>query len=380
MKPVVSSAKAYLKARQKIVRQALKKLKLDGLLLTHPPDLAYLSNFTGNDSIGLITANDFFLVTDFRYKEQAQIEAAWLKVNMREGKMADALAQTAADSKALRIGFEANFTAFGQVHALQKALQELAKKKPAAGRIELSPIEDVMVNIRKVKDDVEVDLVRKSIDVAEEAYLATREQIKVGQTENYVAGLLGFELRCRGAEGSSFPVIVASGAGSSLPHYRPTEKLVESNQPLLIDWGALFNGYCSDLTRTLLIGRVSPRIKKAYKVVLDAQLAAIDFLRPGVTTRQADKVARDLIDKAGYKKCFGHGLGHGIGRDIHELPRMSKTTLEEELRPGMIVTVEPGVYLPGHGGVRIEDDVLITHSGHEVLTSVDKSFEGCHIE
>jgi Xaa-Pro aminopeptidase len=372
-KPAVSRAKAYLKARQKHVRDALKQLKLDGLLLTHPADLAYLTNFTGDDSVGLITEKDFFLITDFRYVEQAEQEAGWLKMVLREGKMSDAAAKTLADAKVNRVGFEANFTTFGQVHAIDKASKDL---RP----IELVPLEDVMVNIRKVKDDHEVDLIRKSCAIAEEAFDAIRSEIKEGHTENYLAGLLVFELRSRGASNSSFPVIVAAGANSSLPHYRPGEAMVARDQPLLIDWGALYDGYCSDLTRTLMIGRVSSRMKQIYKVVLDAQQTAIKFLRPGVTTRQADQVARDVIADAGFAKEFGHGLGHGIGRDIHEMPSMRKNGGEEELRPGMIVTVEPGIYLPGEGGVRIEDDVLITHSGCEVLTSLDRSLEGCHIE
>jgi Xaa-Pro aminopeptidase len=333
MKDAVSPATSYLQVRQKSVRHALHELKLDGLLLTHPPDLAYLSHFTGDDSVGLLTGDDFFLVTDFRYKEQAQIEAPWLKVTMREGKMADALAATILNSSARRIGFEANFTPFGQARALEKSLKDLK-----AGSVELIPVEDVMVNIRKIKDEVEIDIIRKAVAIAQDAYLAVRKQLKVGQTENYLAGLM------------------------------------------VIDWGARFKGYCSDLTRTLLLGRVSPKIEKAYKVVLEAQQAAIAFLRPGVTTSQTDRIARDLIAKAGMGDLFGHGLGHGIGLDIHELPTMRKTGGEEELRPGMIVTVEPGVYLPGEGGVRIEDDVLITHAGHEVLSSLDKSFEGCHLE
>ena len=155
---------------------------------------------------------------------------------------------------------------------------------------------------------------------------------------------------------------------------------MQRDQPLLIDWGAVYKGYCSDLTRTLMVGRVSSRIKQIYKTVFEAQEAAIKFLRPGVTTMQADRVARDVIERAGFGEEFGHGLGHGIGREIHELPTMRKTGGEEELRPGMIVTVEPGIYLPGEGGVRIEDDVLITHSGCEVLSSLDRTFEGCHIE
>ncbi len=375
-KPVVSRAKAYLKARQKNVRDALKELKLDGILLTHPPDLAYLTNFTGEDSVGLITEKEFILVTDFRYREQADQEAGWLKQVIREGKMSDAIAQTLVNAKVKRIGFEANFTTFGQVHAIDKAVQATEGAKP----VELVPLEDVMTTIRKVKDDNEIDLIRKSVGVAEEAFDAIRSEIKEGQAENYLAGLLVFELRSRGATNSSFPVIVAAGANSSLPHYRPGEALIQRDQPLLIDWGALYKGYCSDLTRTLMVGRVGSKVKQIYKVVLEAQNAAIAFLRPGVTTRQADQVARDVIDRAGFGKEFGHGLGHGIGREIHELPSMRKIGGEEELRPGMVVTVEPGIYLPGEGGVRIEDDVLITHSGCEVLSTLDRSFEGCHIE
>jgi Xaa-Pro aminopeptidase len=292
------------------------------------------------------------------------------------------------------VGFEANFATFGQIASLDRAVKEQAKEAKASGKknsakaaapaaeIELVPLEDVMTNLRKVKDDHEIDLIRKAVAVAEESFIAIRDRgdIKVDETESYLAGLLIFELRSRGAGGTSFPPIVATGTNSSLPHYRPSEARVQRDQPLLFDWGALYNGYCSDLTRTFMIGRVAPRMKQIYKIVLEAQQTVISFLRPGVTTMQADRVARDVIEKAGFGEQFGHGLGHGIGRDIHELPTLRKTGGDEELRPGMIVTVEPGIYLPGEGGVRIEDDVLITHSGAEVLSSLDKSFEGCHIE
>ncbi len=370
----VTRAKAYLKVRQKNVRDAMKELQIDGLLLTHPSDIAYLSNFGGEDSVALVTDKDVHLVTDFRYEEQAQLEAGWMKLSIRDGKMEDALAKVVAGAKGKRFGYEANFATVGQIDALTRALKE------AGSGAQLVPVENVMLNIRKVKDDHEIDLIRKSVAIAEEAFNAIRDEIKVGQTENYLAGLMVFELRSRGATNSSFPVIVAAGANSSLPHYRPAEVLVQRDQPLLIDWGAIYKGYCSDLTRTLMVGRVSPKMKQIYKVVYEAQQAALKFLRPGITTVQADRVARDVIDNAGFGKQFGHGLGHGIGRDIHEFPALRKIGHEEELRPGMIVTVEPGIYLPGEGGVRIEDDVLITHSGCEVLSSLDKSFESCHLE
>jgi Xaa-Pro aminopeptidase len=373
----VTRAKAYLKARHKAVRTALDELELDGLLLTYPPDLAYLTNFTGDDSIGVITQKDFSLVTDFRYVEQAQIEAGWLKQVKREGKMSDALAKAIVDAKAKRVGFEANYMTFGQVKALDKALADLLGKPDA---VELVPIEDVMLNLRKVKDDHELPLIRKSVEVAQEAFEAIRESIQPGETESHLAGLLILELRSRGASDVSFPPIVAAGPNSSLPHYRPQDVELKKDQPVLFDWGAIVEGYCSDLTRTFMIGNVSTRMKQIYKVVLEAQLAAIAFMRPGVTTRQVDRVARDVIDKAGFGEFFGHGLGHGIGRYIHEAPSMRKVGGEEELKPGMILTVEPGIYLPGEGGVRIEDDVMITHSGCEVLSNLPKAFEDCHIE
>ena len=377
MQQPVVKPKAYLKARQKNVREAMKALDLDGLMLTHPPDLAYLTNFTGDDSVGLFTKKDLYLVTDFRYTEQAALEAAWLKTVCREGqiaKMADALAHAFKEAGVKRVGFEVNYTTVGQFDALTGALKAVGHK------CELLPLEDVMVNQRKVKDDHEIGLIRKSADVAEEAFNAVRGEIQAGQTEGYLAGLLVMEMKARGASDPSFPPIVATGPASSLPHYRPGDKTILNDALLLFDWGAKVEGYCSDMTRTFALGRVSPKLRKIHNVVLEAQLAAIDFLRPGVTTRQADQVARDVIDRAGYDKYFGHGLGHGIGRDIHEMPSMRKVGGEEELRPGMVVTVEPGIYLPGEGGVRIEDDVLITHSGCEVLTTLPKRFEDCHIE
>jgi Xaa-Pro aminopeptidase len=376
MIPVVSKAKAYLKVRHKAVRDALKELQLDGLLLTHSPDLAYLTNFVGEDSVGLITTKGFCLIADFRYHQLAIAEAGWLEIILREASMAGAVVAALSQAKPRRIGYDVNYTTVGQAKALERALVE-RKLEPG---VELVPLENVMANLRKVKDDHEIDLIRKAVGVAEEAFESVRPEIKPGLSENHLAGLLIFELRSRGASDSSFPVIVAAAGASALPHYRPGEALIQRDQPLLFDWGATYKGYCSDLARTLIVGRVSDKIKKIYRVVLEAQMTAINFLRPGVTSLQADRVARDVVEKAGYGKLFGHGLGHGIGREIHELPLMRKDSYEDELRPGMVVTVEPGIYLPGEGGVRIEDDVLITHSGCEVLSSLPKTLEDCHIE
>jgi Xaa-Pro aminopeptidase len=370
----VRKSKTYLNLRQSAVRNAMKQLKIDTLLLTTPPDLAYLSDFSGDDSIGILTQKDFSLVTDFRYKEQVEIEAHWLKVVMREGKMSDALAAALAKTKSRKVGFQANRTTYGQTDALRKAIKSTAQS------IELIPLDDFLVTIRQKKDTHEIQIIREAVKVAEGAYAALRKQIKVGQSENFLAGLLVFEMRQRGASDGSFPAIIAAGPNSSLPHYRPGKAVVRRNQPLLIDWGAYYKGYCSDLTRTLLIGNVKPVMKEIYKIVLEAQLAAIATLGPGVSTRTADSAARNIIDRAGYKERFGHGLGHGIGREIHELPVLRKSGDEEVLQPGMIVTVEPGIYLPGIGGVRIEDDVLITPRGCDILSSLNKTFEDACID
>ena len=381
-KPAVSRAKAYLQARHQAVRSALQQMNLDGFLLTTPEDLSYLTDFTGDDSVGLITRDNFFFVTDFRYKQQSREEVGWTDVTVRAGDMADSIAKVLNKSKAAKVGFEANGATVGQIRAIERAMESAKKSASANGnaRPELVPVEDVMLALRKVKDDHEVALIRKSVATAEVAYNAIRDEIKVGQTEAYLAALLDFEMRYRGASGSSFNTIVASGTRSALPHYRPQEKPVQRDQVLLIDWGAVVGGYCSDMTRTLSVGNISPRLKEAYKVCVEAQKAAVAVLRPGVMTMNADRAARDVIERAGFGDYFGHGLGHGLGRQIHELPSLRHTGGDEELRPGMVVTVEPGIYIPGEGGVRLEDDVLITHSGCELLSTLDRSFEGNHIE
>lgn len=364
----------HLAARQATVRKTLAARGLDGILLTHPGDLAYLSDFTGHDSIGVLTQEDFILVTDFRYTEQAQIESPWLSTIMREGKMSDALVQAFERLKARRYGFESLFTTYGQVDSVRKAIAE--KKLPYT----LEPLDDLMVNVRKFKDDVEIGIIRDAVKVAQEAMIALKPYMKPGAaTENELAGRLLFEMRQRGASNASFEPIIATGAASSLPHYRPGNIAIRNDTFLLTDWGALYNGYCSDITRTWAIGKISDKLKEIYNVCLEAQQAAVAAIKPGVINKHVDGIARGIIDKAGYGQYFGHGLGHGIGRDIHEQPVLRRNGPDEELKPGMIVTVEPGIYLPGVGGVRIEDDVLVTPNGHEVLTSLPKSLQECSL-
>ena len=368
-----STIAPHLAARQATVRKALADRKIDGILLTHPGDLAYLSDFSGHDSIGVLTQADFILVTDFRYTEQAQIESPWLKTIMREGKMSDALVQAFDQLKVTTYGFETNFTTYGQIDSVRKAITD--KKLNYV----VNPVDDLMVNVRKFKDDVEVGIIKAAVKVAQDAMIALKPYMKPGPTENELAGRLLFEMRQRGASDASFEPIIATGAASSLPHYRPQDIATKNDTFLLTDWGARYQGYCSDITRTWAIGKISDKLREIYNITLEAQMAAIAAIKPGVANRVVDAAARDLIAKAGYGQYFGHGLGHGIGRDIHEQPVLRKTGPDEELKPGMIVTVEPGIYLPGIGGVRIEDDVLITATGHEVLTSLPKTLQDCSL-
>lgn len=370
----------YLLPRIASVRAALDSLKLDTLLLTHPGDIAWLTDFSGEDSIAILTHDTITLVTDFRYTAQAAIECPWLPVKLRELTMAAALTEALRDLKSKRVGFEPAFTTYATIHSLEKALREPPEKAPHKSRSNppvptLVPLENVLVGLRKIKDAHEIAIIKKSVKLAEAAFLALKPSIAPGTTENLLAGKLAYEMRARGASDSSFPVIVATGPFSALPHYRPQNVKVKNNAALLFDWGARYNGYCSDLSRTFLLGKAPAKIKEIYQIVLDAQLAALAFLRPGVSTFDADAVARNHITQAGYGPEFGHSLGHGIGRDIHEQPGLRKSGTPEPLQPGMIVTVEPGIYLPGLGGVRIEDDVLITKSGCEILSSLPKSLK-----
>jgi Xaa-Pro aminopeptidase len=228
--------------------------------------------------------------------------------------------------------------------------------------------------LRQIKDKQEIEETRLAVRQAEKAFAVLRATLRPEQTEREVANNLEHQLRLFGAEGCSFPPIVAVGARAALPHAHPTEQSIGTADFVLVDWGATARQYKSDLTRVLVTGRISPKLQRVYDVVLHAQQRAIAAIRPGVSGRKVDAVARKVIANAGYGKRFGHGLGHGLGLDIHEAPRLNAAN-GKPLKSGMIVTVEPGIYIPGWGGVRIEDDVLVTKTGHEVLTAAPKKLE-----
>jgi len=253
---------------------------------------------------------------------------------------------------------------------------EFSKPIRAASKssVKLVATRGVLSDLRAIKDAFEIRAIRKSVKLQEEAMEATLPQLEVGQTETEVAAILEYEMRWRGADGPSFQTIAAARANGSKPHARPGSTRTASSRPLLIDWGARLDGYCSDMTRTFCFGRWPKVMREIYEVTLEAQIAACEAVRPGITGAELDAVARDIIEAAGYGDRFGHSLGHGIGLDVHEMPRIAKTA-KAALEPGMIVTIEPGIYLPGVGGVRIEDDVLVTERGGKNLSRLPKDIE-----
>lgn len=354
---------AHSTARRQRIRKQLKKLGVDGLLVTNFANVTYLSGFTGDDSYLLVTRDRDILVSDPRYTTQLEEECPGLELEIRQTgtSMTAGVAKVVAATGAKRIAVEGDSMTLTLSDALQAALPQA----------EFASTKGIVEEMREVKDADEIGLIREAIHQAERAFGVLRATLRPEQTEREVCTQLEHQMRLFGATGASFPPIIAVGARAALPHARPTDQKISASDFVLVDWGANGRLYKSDLTRVLVTGKISPKLERVYGVVLKAQLAGIAAIRPGATCHEVDAAARDVITKAGFGSKFGHGLGHGIGLDIHEGPRLGRNN-QTVLKPGMVVTVEPGIYLPGWGGVRIEDDVLVTKTGHEVLTSVAK--------
>ncbi len=354
--------------RRKKLRDLIREANADALLVTNFTNVTYLTGFTGDDSYLLVTLDGETLITDPRYTTQLEEEYPGLALEIREPgvKMLTAVVKVLTAVRPARLGLEGNSATI----AFERAL---AKEFP---KTEIVATDGLVERLRLVKDKTEVDATRVACTQAKRAYDVVRASLTGSMTELEVAAELEYRARRFGATSLSFPAIVATGPRSALPHARPTNRKLGESDFTLIDWGVNSGLYMSDLTRIIVTGRISPKLRKIYEIVLKAQLAAIDAIRPGRTCEQVDSVARRIITKAGYGKAFGHGLGHGTGLEIHEAPRLA-VGQETKLQPGMIVTVEPGIYVPGWGGVRIEDDVLVTRTGHEVLTDVPKQLEDC---
>ena len=355
----------YLGRRDKL-RRALKKSGADAILVTNFTNVTYLTGFTGDDSFLLVRRDGDVILSDFRYITQLEEESPGLETHIRRHSvtMPETVATVVKKAKIGRPALEADSATWALLNQIEESCKS-AEVTPTSGLVEA---------LREIKDKHEIADIRASIRVAEKAFAALRATITPEKTELQVRNELEYQMRLLGAGEPGFPSIIATGPRAALPHAVPTSRRIDSADILLVDWGARVNLYRSDLTRVLVTGRISTKLERIYRVVLNAQRQAIDAIRPGVTGKEIDAVARDAIADAGFGKHFGHGLGHGIGLDIHELPRLAMTSTTV-LKAGMVVTVEPGIYLPGWGGVRIEDDVLVTRDGHEVLTSVPKTFE-----
>ncbi|EAX47928.1 peptidase M24 [Thermosinus carboxydivorans Nor1] len=347
-----------MKKRLKRLHNLLRQENVDGVIVTKPENRRYFSGFTGTAGMLLITAEAQWLITDFRYVEQAVQQAQDFEVIRHGVSIYETLADLLRPLDLARIGFEADYVTWDVYQALNGSIGT-----------ELAPLR--LDGLRMVKDTDELLLLKKAVAIADHAFEHILSFLKPGVSEREIALELEFAMRRQGAEKAAFDIIVASGARSALPHGVASEKLIEAGDLVTLDFGAVYQGYHSDITRTVVVGRASAKQRQIYDIVLAAQQTGISVLRPGLAGREVDKAARAVIADAGYGEFFGHGLGHGAGLAIHEEPRLSPNgsiILEEN----MIVTVEPGIYLPDWGGVRIEDMVVLTASGCEVLTGSSK--------
>lgn len=349
-------------ARVDAVLAAVAERELDALLVSNLVNVRWLTGFSGSNAMAVVGPAQRRFVTDFRYLTQAadQVDDEWEREI--DSDLFKRVAGGLPDGP-FRLGFDDADISVKQ-HA---QLAELV-----GAEVELVAAGGILEALRAVKDAAEIEAIRAACEVADEAFEEVVGAGIVGRTEREVALDLEVAMRRRGASGASFPPIVAAAEHSALPHAEPRDVPIPAGTLVTIDWGAQLNGYASDCTRTVATGELDPRDRAVYDVVLAAQEAALEAVRPGPTGREVDAIARTIIDSAGHAEHFGHGLGHGVGLEVHEGPRLSKVG-KDPLAAGNIVTVEPGVYVPGAVGVRIEDLVVVTADGHEVLTGLPKA-------
>jgi Xaa-Pro aminopeptidase len=351
-----------MRGRAERLTDAIEAAGIDVLLVTDLVNVGYLTGYSGSNGIAVIGPRTRTFVTDFRYVEQAADEVHPSFERLRASlDLLDSLSEALPDG-ALRLGFEEAHMSVRQHRRLRELLPE---------RVELVGTAGIVEGLRAVKEPEEIERIRAATVLADAAFERLIRDGLVGRTERELAIALEYDMLERGAERPSFETIVAAGPHGALPHAQPREVPIKAGQLVVIDWGAELDGYCSDCTRTVATGDPGNDAREAYELVLEAQLAALAAIRAGEGARAVDGVAREIIAEGGHGEHFGHGLGHGVGRAVHEAPRLSQRS-EDELVAGNIVTVEPGVYLPGQFGVRIEDLVAVTDDGCEILTSVPK--------
>jgi Xaa-Pro aminopeptidase len=354
-------------ARRDRLRKTFKKAGVDALLVTDFTNVTYLTGFTGDDSYLLVRRDGETVLSDPRYTTQLGEECPGVDLHIRPpGKtMLQAVVRLVQAAGIARLGIEADSMTVGLRDQIAGKLSKL----------ELVATSGLVEGLRLIKDKYEVARLRAAVDQAEKAFAAMRSFLRPETSEKEAADELEHQCRLFGAKDAAFPSIVAVGPRAALPHATPSSRRhISESDFVLVDWGANEGLYRSDLTRVLVTGKISTKFERIYRVVMEAQTRAIAAIRPGVLACDVDNVARTIIAKAGFGRRFRHGLGHGLGILVHEAPRLAVKN-RTVLKPGMVVTVEPGVYLPGWGGVRIEDDVLVTRAGHEVLTHAPKQLE-----
>lgn len=351
--------------RLKKLRQTLAEKELDGIFISQPQNRYYLSGFNGSAGYLLITPKDTILATDFRYYEQVKEQAPHYRLFQMTGPVADWFPRLAGEVNVDKLGFEAGDITFNLYRSLSEALGK------ARLPLQLIPQEGLVEAIRAVKEPEEIEFITRAVQITDWAFEYIEGIITPGMTELAVAWELEKFQREQGSQSLPFDVIVASGPNAALPHHKPCERQIQAGEPIVIDMGAKIEGYASDFTRTLCLGEPDATFKKIYDIVLGAQLAAIALIKEGMSGAEADDFARTVIKEAGYGDMFGHSLGHGVGLAEHEQPRLGPNSTDT-LTSGMVFSIEPGIYLPGWGGVRIEDLAVIENGSLRVLTKSRK--------
>jgi len=350
-------------ARLSRLRTLMRERKLEALFVTGAHNRRYLSGFTGSSGYLLITDEKAYLLTDFRYTSQAPEQAKHFEVVEHKPKVTETLKDLLKACGIEQLGFEQQHVTYASYVAYAADLQG----------VRLVPTDSLVEELRMIKDEAELAVMREAAELADRTYAHVLTTLKPGMTESDVALTIEFFMRQHGAASVSFETIVASGERSALPHGKASDRVLQAGEFVKLDFGAYYKGYCSDITRTVMLGKPTAKHREIYDIVLEAQLNALAHMKPGMTGKEADALARDVIKKHGYGERFGHSTGHGLGMEVHEGPRLSSQS-ETVLAPGMTVTVEPGIYLPGFGGVRIEDDVVVTNEGVQRLTQSTKDF------
>jgi len=346
----------------KRVQEMLKQRSIGAVLISNGNNMRYVSGFAGETGYLYISEKRHAVLTDFRYTIQAEMEAEGYEIiTIGNGGYEEVINDILRTDGISRLGFEAEDMLYANYNNLKEKLEIQ----------ELVPLGQEITAMRRIKTPKELEFIKNAEAIGDQVFTEILTYIKPGMTELEIAARIEYLLKWKGGQSCSFPAIVASGINSSMPHAVPSHKKIEMGDFLTMDFGCVYEGYCSDMTRTIVIGKASEKQKEVYNTVLNAQMAALEFIKAGYQGKEVDKVARDIIYSAGYEGCFGHGLGHSVGLHIHENPRLSM--LEESIiEAGMTETVEPGIYIKGFGGVRIEDLVVVTMDGHENFTFSEK--------